>query len=244
MIMVLVVGERPEQANALAESLGILGIEAVASAKDWKLATRALVAHRISLILIDVDRSEESKTFFDTMRDLSALPILVRGPMSKTDLIISYLERGAIDYCGRTTPPIVLAAKIQSFVRSEPAAVAADTIVCAGDLAIDLGHRRVLKGSTEISLTPIEFRLLSVLAENFGRPCTHKELLEHVWGKDVTHCAHYVRLYIGYLRQKLEDNPARPRLLINEWGYGYRLTEPKPTRKKLSVRAALRLVQG
>lgn len=243
MNMVLVVNKRPEQANALAESLGILGVDAVTSALDSKLAIRALVAHQVQLILIDVDASAEGLAFCDTVRDLSPATVLVRGPLSRTDLALAYLERGAADYCGKTTPPAVLAAKIKSLTRMEPDA-SLGKIVFAGDLAIDLQNRRVLRGTTEISLTPLEFRLLAVLAQNIGRPCSHRELLARVWGEHFTNCAHYVRLYIGYLRQKLEDDPGRPRLLLNDWGYGYRLAERGLASTKAPATNALRLAQS
>ncbi len=97
-----------------------------------------------------------------------------------------------------------------------------------------------MKGTDEISLTPLEFRLLKELATNKGRPCRHKDLLKTVWGEDFTNCSHYLRLYVGYLRQKLEDNPRRPRMLLTEWGYGYRLVEPKAD-KRVRGRTSLRL---
>jgi two-component system KDP operon response regulator KdpE len=224
---VLVVGERPEQANALAETLGMLGLEAVASANDRGLVVRTLVAHHPSLIVIDVNASDESLSTFETIRDLSEVPIVVRGPMANASLVISYLEHGAADFTARTTPPAILAAKINNMLKLESDANRYSSKILVGDLTIDLNRRIVLKGAERICLTPIEFRLLKALAEDLDRPCTHKDLLERVWGSDFTDSPHYLRIYIGYLRQKLEDNPRRPRLLINEWGYGYRLREPR-----------------
>jgi two-component system KDP operon response regulator KdpE len=235
---VLVVGERPEQANALALNLGILGVEAIPCARDWKLAVRSFVEHRASLILMDGDTSEKCRECFDMVRELSDVPIVVRGLTSNTDLVVSYLERGAVDVVSKATPAAVLVAKINAVIRAE--ASPASGVVVAGDLAIDLTNRIVLKSSTEISLTPIEFRLLSVLAQNFGRSCKRDDLLKLVWGEDFTQCKHYVRIYIGYLRQKLEDNPGSPRLILNDWGYGYRLTAPKETGLLPSRLAALR----
>jgi len=224
---VLVVGGKPEQANALAASLGILGVEAIASARDVRLAVRSLVAHRISLIVLDIDSSAQSREFFVTLHELTDLPIMARGATADTDQIISYLELGAVDYIGKSTPPTVLAAKIQSQLRSVAAGLPASPgVVHAGELTIDLHSRTVLKGAEEVALTPLEYRLLSVLAQNVGKACAREELLEKVWGRDFTNCAHYLRLYIGYLRQKLEQEPSRPRLLMNEWGYGYRLIDP------------------
>jgi two-component system KDP operon response regulator KdpE len=92
-----------------------------------------------------------------------------------------------------------------------------------GDLTIDRDAHSVTWGSKEIQLSPIEFKLLAALAEFPGRPVTTRELLERIWGPAYTDDVHYVRLYISYLRNKLEVDPRRPRLLVNQWGVGYRL---------------------
>ncbi len=227
MNVVLVVGERPEQANALAERLGLLGVEAIPCARDWKLAVRSLMTHKVSLILLDVDDSEDSATFFVDLNDICDVPVIARGVMADTDNVVSYLESGAADFVGRTTTLSVLAAKIQSLLRSVQSNGSVAASIEIGEVSIDIRSRTVMKGTEEISLTPLEYRLLKELATNKGRPCRHKDLLKTVWGEDFTNCSHYLRLYVGYLRQKLEDNPRRPRMLLTEWGYGYRLVEPK-----------------
>ncbi len=241
---VLVVSDRPEQASALAERLGIIGVEAIASARDWKLAVRKLVANRVAVILTDIDSSEESLSFFETIQELSGLPVIVRGPGSDTGLVMPYLERGAVDYISKTTTVTLLADKIQTMMRLRLSSAEADAIVFAGDLSIDLSKRTVVKGIHEVSLTPLEYRLLSVLAENVGRPCKREELLRRVWGADFASCSHYLRLYIGYLRQKLEENPRRPQLLLTEWGYGYRLNEADQRRGRVFGRTELRLASN
>ena len=241
MKVVLVVGERPEQASALAQRLGLLGVEAIPCARDWKLAVRSLMSHEVSLILLDVDDSEESLAFFEILAEIRDIPVIARGLMAKTDNVVSYLESGAADFVGRTTPAPVLVAKIHSILRSMQSNGSAPASIEVGEVSIDLRNRTVIKGSDEISLTPIEFRLLSELAANKGRPVKHKELLKSVWGEDFTNCSHYLRLYVGYLRQKLEDDPRRPRMLLTEWGYGYRLVEPKATSKRVRTPASLRL---
>ena len=239
--IVLVVGERPEQANALAERLGLLGVEAIPCARDWKLAMRSLMSHEVSLILLDVDDSEDSLTFFEMLNDVCDIPVIARGVMAKTDNVVAYLESGAADFVGRTTTAPVLAAKVQSLLRSVQSNGSVPASIEVGAVSIDLQSRTVMKGTEEISLTPLEFRLLKELAANKGRPCRHKDLLKSVWGEDFTNCSHYLRLYVGYLRQKLEDNPRRPRMLLTEWGYGYRLAEPKAASKRVRGRASLRL---
>jgi two-component system KDP operon response regulator KdpE len=91
-----------------------------------------------------------------------------------------------------------------------------------------------------VSLTPIEFRLLSVLAENMGKACSRRMLLKAVWGDDFEDCSHYLRLYIGYLRRKIEPNHGSNQMIVTEWGYGYRLVESGRGAKRITARPAVR----
>ena len=118
MSVVLVVGKGPDQSRANAERLGLLGVEAIPCARDWKLAVRSLVAHDVSLILIDVDPSEDSHAFFGTLNDVCDVPVIARGAMTNADSVVQYLESGAADYVGQTTSFPVLAATTQSLLRS------------------------------------------------------------------------------------------------------------------------------
>ena len=91
-----------------------------------------------------------------------------------------------------------------------------------GDIRVDLAARRIVRGEEEIHLTPIEFRLLAVLLSNHGKVLTQRQLLSQVWGPNAVEHSHYLRIYMGHLRQKLEADPARPRHLLTETGIGYR----------------------
>jgi two-component system KDP operon response regulator KdpE len=219
---VLVVGERPEQARALAERLGLLGLETIPCARDWKLAIRSLTGHKISLILVEVDQSLESRDFFQLLRELTDLSIVAFGSKSDTDEVVWYLEHGATSHVARTTAGGVLAAKLTSLLGANGHQTSAE-IVRTGNITIDIASYSVTRDGLPVQLTPIEFRLLQVLAENAGAACSQAKLLETVWGADFKDCAHYLRLYMGYLRQKLEADPKRPRILLTQWGYGYRL---------------------
>jgi two-component system KDP operon response regulator KdpE len=198
------------------------------------------MTHDVSLILLDVDDSEDRLAFFGLLNDVSDVPVIARGVMANTDSVISYLEKGAADFVGRTTALPILAAKIQSLLRSAQSNGSASASIEVGEVSIDLRSRTVKRGTEEVSLTPLEYRLLKELATNKGRPCKRKDLLRSVWGEDFVSCSHYLRLYVGYLRQKLEDDPRRPRILLTEWGYGYRLVEPKAASRSVPARATLR----
>jgi two-component system KDP operon response regulator KdpE len=227
MNTVLVVGERPEHALALAESLGFMGIEAIPSARDWKLAVRGLTSHNVGLVLLDIEPGAESRTFFETLKELTDVPIVARASEPNGDEAVWYLDHGAADYLARKLTPAVLVAKLQSLFKTIDSAAPVDVLEF-GDITIDLDGRSVRKAGADVMLTPLEFRLLAVLAESAGRPVRRRNLLERVWGEDFRECAHYLRLYVGYLRQKLEDDPRRPTLILTEWGHGYRLNTAAP----------------
>ena len=99
------------------------------------------------------------------------------------------------------------------------------TRYAVGNLSIDLGTREVTLAGTQVHLTPTEFNLLARLVRSAGQVVTHRQLLMDVWGAEFTEHTHYLRLYMAQLRGKLEDNPADPRLLMNEPGVGYRIVE-------------------
>lgn len=225
MDIVLVIGERPEQAQALAQSLGLCGIETIPCARDWKLAVRSLTSNAVSLVLLDVDDSSDAIDLFRLLHDLTDVPMVARGTTSNREQQIWYLDNGAADYVSRITRPEILAAKLQSLLRTVRPASSGKGSITVGTLFIDLDNYSVSKEGTPVPLTPLEFRLLRVLAENPGRAISRRELLERVWGDDFRECSHYLRLYMAYLRNKLEDNPRRPKVLLTEWGYGYRLSE-------------------
>lgn len=154
------------------------------------------------------------------------------------DDIAWYLEEGAIDCLARMVNPNVVSARISAALRLLNRGQRAEKTIHLGELEIDFNRRLVESYGKAVSLTPIEFRLLEALASNRDEVCSHRMLLEQVWGKDFTACSHYLRLYIGYLRQKLEKDPANPRLLVTERGRGYRLIASKPISAASPVRRA------
>ena len=103
-----------------------------------------------------------------------------------------------------------------------------ESAIAAGDVAIDLANRRITRAGQEVHLTPIEFDLVRVLAQNRGRLVTHRQLLHEVWGPDYGDETHYLRVHVAHIRAKLEADPARPRLILTEPGVGYRLRDDAP----------------
>jgi two-component system KDP operon response regulator KdpE len=101
-------------------------------------------------------------------------------------------------------------------------------ILESGPLRVDLARREVTVAGREVHLTPIEYRLLVLLAQNAGRVLTHRQILKEVWGPPYVNETQYLRVFMAQLRRKVEANPARPRLLVTEPGVGYRLREDLP----------------
>ncbi|RYX96156.1 MAG: two-component system response regulator KdpE [Comamonadaceae bacterium] len=171
----------------------------------------------------------------DVIRDIrgwSAVPIVVLSARAGEDDKIAALDAGADDYLTKPFGVGELLARVRANLRRPRAAVSADhqpanaageALFSFGDVAIDRAARLVRRAGAEVHLTPIEYRLLNVLATNAGRVLTHRQLLREVWGPSHADQSHYLRIYMGHLRQKLEGDPAQPKHLLTETGVGYRL---------------------
>ena len=159
------------------------------------------------------------------VRGWSAVPIIVLSARVDEADKIAALDAGADDYLTKPFGTGELLARVRANLR-RPRAAAGDEAEPAfrfGEVEMDRHARVVRRAGTEIHLTPIEYRLLSVLAASAGRVLTHRQLLREVWGPSHSDQSHYLRIYMGHLRQKLEDNPAQPKYLLTETAVGYRL---------------------
>ena len=162
------------------------------------------------------------------LRTLSHLPILALLPASNSMLTVRALESGADDVVNKATPEDELLARIRASSRraaQRPETPDEQAVVETGDILIDRINRLVTKAGRPITLTQTEYRLLDALAARIGHVAPHRFLLSTVWGDAFVDDTHYLRMYIGYLRSKLEDDPSRPQYLRNEWGTGYRLAQ-------------------
>ncbi len=167
----------------------------------------------------------------DLIRDVrgwSAVPIIVLSARSDELDKIAALDAGADDYLTKPFGVGELLARVRANLRRPRATggegeAAADPVFHFGDVEVDRMARVVRRAGAEVHLTPIEYRLLSVLIANVGRVLTHRQLLREVWGPSHAGQSHYLRIYMGHLRQKLEPDPAQPRHLLTEIAVGYRL---------------------
>jgi two-component system KDP operon response regulator KdpE len=159
------------------------------------------------------------------LREWSAVPVIVVSARGKEQDKVVALDAGADDYLTKPFGVGELLARVRAALRRWAAADAktGEPVFTDGDLTVDLARREVTVGGTRVHLTPIEFRLTSVLVKNAGKVLTHRQLLREVWGPGSDRETHYLRVYMNQLRQKLEADPSRPRHLLTEAGVGYRL---------------------
>lgn len=161
------------------------------------------------------------------IRTWSSLPILVLSARSDEQDKIKALNLGADDYLVKPFSMGELIARVNAHMRRWQVGYEAPSQIELGNISIDLVQRQVKKNGEDIHLTPIEYRLLTVLIRYAEKVLTHKQLLNEVWGKGHNHQEHYVRIFMSNLRQKLEDNPSRPNYFLTEIGVGYKLHIPK-----------------
>jgi len=224
MHRVLVVAEKAADADGLAFRLGVVGFEATASAGETTLALRQLFAFKPDAIVFNCSAGDRQRELFRLLETVSDLPVVVLGAGGDEGEVVWYLDAGAADYVVRPVSPAHLSARLRVVLRHAARDIPGGTIQ-VGDVEVDLDRHEVRRNGRVIRLTPTEFQLLRALAERAGQPCSHRMLLERVWGDEFASCTHYLSLYMGYLRQKLEDDPKHPRLLVTHWGVGYRLRE-------------------
>lgn len=162
--------------------------------------------------------------FIREFRTWSGAPVIVLSARTDEADKVNALDAGADDFITKPFGVAELLARVRANmrrIRAERSATGA--LFRFGEVEIDFAARIVRRQGSEVHLTPIEYRLLGVLTANAGRVLTHRHLLREVWGPAHAESTHYLRVFMGHLRQKLEDDPAQPRHIITESGVGYRL---------------------
>lgn len=162
------------------------------------------------------------------LRTWSEIPIIVLSARTAEAEKVAALDAGADDYLTKPFGSAELLARIRAHLRRRQRAGAdGPSLLAFGPIRLDLGRRLVEKDGQPLHLTPIEFRLLAYLAANPDCVLTHRQLLKAVWGPSHAEDSHYVRVYMGHLRKKLEADPANPDHIVTEPGIGYRfVVEP------------------
>ncbi|MBV8504167.1 MAG: response regulator [Paucibacter sp.] len=225
MIQVLLVEDDRELRTTLAGALRVEGYEvrAAASLAD----AMALLAHSdIELVLLDLGLPDgEGEDLLHKLRSLKGTPLLVISAREQDGLKVRLLDAGADDYLVKPFSITELLARMRVALRHRGRQVAAAVTRYEQDgLLVDLAAHRVCLNGEDVHLTPTEFKLLARLLRSAGQVVTHRTLLTDVWGADCSEQTHYLRLYMGQLRAKLEADPADPKRLRTEPGVGYRFS--------------------
>ena len=209
-------------------------VRAALEEEGWQVHEAATLARGLidagtrppDLIVLDLGLPDgDGVDFITDLRKWSNIPIIVLSARVSEREKVRALDAGADDYLTKPFGVDELLARVRAALRRQRgAAVKAEMdIVRFGDVSVDLKDRRVAKAGTHVHLTPTEYRLLSVMVSNAGKVVSNPQLLRSVWGPQHTESGHYLRIYMGHLRHKLEDDPTQPRYLITETGVGYRL---------------------
>jgi len=226
-LRVLVVEDDREIRTLIQSALGVEGFE-VQTAVSVSEASALLQHARPDVVLLDLGLPDgDGIELVLKVRKLGTLPILVISARHQETEKVKLLDAGADDYLTKPFSVSELLARIRVALRHRGTALSpAATLHENGGLRVDLEKRLVAVNGEAVHLTPTEYKLLARLVRSAGKVVTHRQLLTDVWGPEYTEHTHYLRLYMGQLRAKIEHDPADPQHILTETGVGYRLAAP------------------
>lgn len=194
-----------------------------------KQAVRMCASVKPDLVLLDLGLPDmDGKDVITEIRTWSQVPIIILSVRAADEEIVAALDRGADDYIIKPFNVDVLMARINANLRKAAVREAGEPLLTNGPIRMDLVRHEVFLGNEKASLTPKEYELLRYFMVNRGKMLTHKQILKEIWGPAHGEDTQYVRVYIGQLREKLEANPAEPKLIVTEPGIGYRMEALPP----------------
>jgi two-component system KDP operon response regulator KdpE len=222
---VLVVDDEPQILRFLRASLGASGFEVI-EAETGAAALKRAAADAPEIIVLDLGLPDmDGKDVIRSLREWSEIPIIVLSARAREAEKIEALDLGADDYVNKPFGIGELLARLRAALRHRLRAQGATPVVKAGDLKIDIARHKVLRDEDEIHLTPKEFDLLRLLAQNAGKVVTHRQLLQAVWGPAHLEDTAYLRVFIGQVRRKIDADDGAASLIENAAGVGYRLRD-------------------
>ncbi|HEY7356664.1 MAG TPA: response regulator transcription factor [Ktedonobacterales bacterium] len=229
-LTILVVDDEARLIDLIRMNLELEGFRVLEAANGYEALER-LKEDLPDLIILDVMMPEMDG--FETLkhiREVSNVPVMMLTVRQEEGDRIRGLDLGADDYLTKPFSPRELLSRTKALLRRAfmPSPARKTEIVVDDELRIDFSKHEVWVRGEKVDLRPTEYRLLYHLVNNAGRLLTHETLLSKVWGHEYRDEAHYLRLYITYLRQKLEKDPAHPRYILTERGLGYRFRELEP----------------
>jgi two-component system KDP operon response regulator KdpE len=227
---ILVVDDEPKLARLVREVLTATGFD-VMSTGSGENAVEMAALERPDLIVLDIVLSGAIDGYEVTrhVREFSDVPIIMLTAKAREADLLRGFDSGADDYLTKPFSSKELLARVRAVLkraRREPVAPVESEIVC-GELKIDLARRHVTVAGKQVQLTPTEYNLLHELASHRNQVILHEQLLTAVWGTEYRDDLDYLRAYIRYLRQKVESDPANPKLIVTSQGVGYMLVCPE-----------------
>jgi two-component system KDP operon response regulator KdpE len=221
---ILIVDDEPQIRKFLRISLTAHGYDVVEAATGAEGVSQA-AGEKPDLIILDLGLPDfDGHQVLSKIRERSQTPVIVLSVRAGEAEKVRALDGGAEDYLTKPFGIGELLARIRAALRKRGDGVEPREIVFRkGDLIADLGHRRVTLRGEEVKLSRKEYDILKLLVINAGRVVTHQQILSEVWGPNHLEDTHYLRIHVGHLRQKLDDDPASPTYILTEPGVGYRL---------------------
>ncbi len=220
----LIVGRDDEGARYLAQALG--EAEVHCAYVDADEAVHRLGILQPELVILDLPLLDDASIFLcSRVREIFDGPIVIYSMSNHESDVVKAFHAGVDDYLAIPMRPAELTARVMAVMRRAPGVERSgekQDVIRAGDVEVHITAHRVYRDDEKVSLSPIEFRLLVALMRQQGRPVSHTRLLLSVWGPEYVDCRHYLRLYVKYLRSKIERDPSEPKVILNEWGVGYR----------------------
>jgi two-component system KDP operon response regulator KdpE len=223
---ILLIEDEPQMRRFLRVTLQSYGYSLIEAATGQEGLTQA-ATRKPDVVLLDLGLPDiDGLEVLSKIREWSQTPVIILSARGQEQDKIKALDAGADDYLTKPFGAGELLARIRVALRHIDTQQGGQTepIFVLDTLRVDLSKRQVFIKDIEVHLTPIEYRLLTYLIKNAGKVVTHNQLLKEVWGPAYAGQTHYVRVYMGMLRHKLEEDPSRPRFFINEPGVGYRLS--------------------
>jgi two-component system KDP operon response regulator KdpE len=223
-INVVLIEDERQIRRFVRESLEAEGMH-VYDAETGRSGLTEAATRKPDLVIVDLGLPDANG--IDVIRELRAwadIPVIVLSARTQEAEKVAALDAGADDYLTKPFGVPELLARIRAHLRRRQRGAPGEApVVRFGDVTVDLAARSVTRTGAAIHLTPIEYRLLSVLIRHAGRVLTHRQLLNEVWGPSHVESQHYLRIYMAHLRRKLERDAAQPEHMMTETGIGYRL---------------------
>jgi len=221
--VVVLIEDEPQIRRFLRATLGSSGyrLYEATNAEDGLIEA---ATHQPDVVILDLGLPDvDGLQVIRRLREWSKVPIIVLSARGQEGDKVAALDAGADDYVGKPFAVGELLARLRVALRHAAVGESGEPTFTVGGLRVDQVKRQVQVDGRDVHLTPIEYRLLTTLVRHAGRVLSQRQLLKEVWGPAQTEQAHYLRVYMGTLRRKLERDPARPRYLLTEPGVGYRL---------------------